>query len=135
MPLVRAGASPEARLRVADDEGAPPYVVVVTADDPPPRVVAATDILATMAALADGVPVVTTPEVAAHLPADVVPAIVVAEDARSFAAELATLLTDRQAWERRRRAIDDLPPPDPATAGRWSDVLDATRHARVPGLS
>jgi GT2 family glycosyltransferase len=128
MPLVRAGAAPEARLRVAEDEGAPPYVIVATADDPPPRVVAATDLLAAVAAVVDGVPVVTTPEVATHLPVDIAEAAIVADEPALFAAELVTLLTDRQAWERRHRAIDDLPPPDPATAGRWPEVLDATRR-------
>jgi len=61
-----------------------------------------------------------------------VAAVAVGADAAAFAAELVAVLTDRQAWERRRRAIDDLAPPDPAIAGRWTDVLDATRHARLP---
>ncbi len=131
MPLIRDGGAPEARLRVADGVDAPPYVVAATADDPPPRVVAATDLLAAVAAVADGVPVVITPDVAAHLPADLVAAVVVADDAAAFAAELVPLLTDRAAWERRRRTIDDVPPPDPETAGSWPAVLDATRHARL----
>ncbi len=114
---VRAASAPDARLH--------------TADDPPPRVMVATDVLAAVAAVVDGVPVVTTPAVAAHLPPDLTSAVVVAGDDDAFAAEVATLLTDRQAWERRRRAIDDVPPPDLATAGRWPDVLDAARHARL----
>lgn len=130
MPRVRSGAAPEARLRVTDGDPRPPFVVAATADDPPPRVVAATDLLAAVAAVIDGVPVVTTPDVAALLPADVAAAVVVADDAGTFAAEVTTLLTDRQAWEGRRRTIDDVPPPDPVTAGRWADVLDAARHAR-----
>jgi len=134
MPLVRAGASPEARLRVADDDDRPPYVVTATADDPPPRVVAATDLLAAVAAVADGTPVVTTPEIAAHLPAELEPAVIVAADAPTFAHRLATLLTDRAEWERRRRAMENIPPPDPATAGRWPDVLDAARHARLDSV-
>ncbi|HEX7276096.1 MAG TPA: glycosyltransferase [Acidimicrobiales bacterium] len=132
MPRVREAGAPEARLKVAGGDGRPPYVVAASADDPPPRVVAATDLLAVVAATVDGVPVVTTPDVGARLPADLVGAVVVAEDADAFASALATLLTDRQAWERRRRAIDDVPPPDPTTAGRWIDVLDAARHARLP---
>jgi len=134
LPLVRVAAAPEARLRVTHDEGAPPYVVTTTADDPPPRVVAATDLLSVVEAVVDGVPVVTTPDIAARLPEDLVPAVVVAGDASAFATAVATLLTDRPTWERARRAIDDAPPPDPATAGRWVDVLDAARHARLESV-
>ena len=131
MPLVRAGAAPDARLRVADG-AVPPFVSATTADDPPPRVAAATDLWAAVAAVADGVPVVTTAEVAAHLPPALADgAVAVAAGAGAFAAELGRLLTDRQAWERRRRAVDDVAPPDPATAGRWTDVLDAARHATL----
>ncbi len=128
MARVRAAGAPEARLHVPAGTARPPYVVTATADDPPPRVVAATDVLAAVAAVVDGVPVVTTPEVAAHLPADLTEAVVVAADASAIAA----LLTDRATWERRRRLLDDVPPQDPATAGRWVDVLDAARHARLP---
>jgi hypothetical protein len=97
-------------------------------------VVAATDLLAAVAAVADGTPVVTTPEIAAHLPAELEPAVIVAADGPTFAHHLATLLTDRAEWERRRRAIENVPPPDPATAGRWPDVLDAARHARLESV-
>ncbi len=120
MPQVRAGA-PDARLHTVDDD----------AGGPSPRAVAAITLRAAVAALADGVPMVTTPAVAADLAPDLAAVALVANDADAFAAHLVRLLTDRRAWERQRRAIADLPPPDPSTAGRWVDVLDAARHHRL----
>lgn len=59
--------------------------------------------LKTVEAIQLGVPVVTTPEGAAGLPAGLDAAVCVADDPAVFASSLVQLLRDRQAWERYRR--------------------------------
>lgn len=78
-------------------------------------------------AVAAGLPVVTTPQVMAGLPPEVMPACTEAHDAEAFAAAVVSLLAQDAAARRRRAASADL------SALGWGErlepLVDLLRHA------
>lgn len=85
----------------------------------------------TVEALLHGVPVVATSVGAEGIEVGGEPAIVIADDAEAFAEAVVTLLCDRAAWERRRRAIERLLARwEAIPAHSWSQLVREVLSAR-----
>lgn len=85
----------------------------------------------TVEALLFGVPVVATSIGAEGIDCAGLEAIDVCDDPEAFAAAATLLLSDRRAWDDRRRTLEQLVAHwEEAPVGRWTDVIDEVCRER-----